>query len=182
MFPKASASLDSLFLVLRVVVSLAAVLGLLYILQRRIGHRLGRSAQRRAVTVVDRQGIGPKASVVVVDVEGRRYLLGVSDQAVNVIDSFEAPEADAPAESPSGAPSHATSADHGRGFALSLVRARGDIAEEAEMPATRRSQRRRQDRVAGDHAGRPASPLAGSILSPQTWRQATTAIRRGTGS
>ena len=90
--------MDNLFIALRVVVSLAAVLGLLYVLQRRLVPRLG-AAGHRHVNVVARQGIGPKASVVLVDVEGRRYLLGVAEQSVSVLDSFDAPSetaADAP--------------------------------------------------------------------------------------
>lgn len=136
--------MDNLFIALRVIVSLAAVLGLLYVLQRRLVPRLG-AAGHRHVDVVARQGIGPKASVVLVDVEGRRYLLGVAEHAVSVLDSFDVPAETAVPDAPPGGD------DGGDPFAPSLRRAR-----EAQ----------------------PGSPLAGSVLSGQTWRQAAAALRR----
>ena len=88
--------MDTLFVGLRVVLSLGVVLALLYVLQKRIvkGGRAGRQAAQ--VTVVARQGIGAKASVVVVDVEGERLVLGVTESSVTVLAASEAPAAPAP--------------------------------------------------------------------------------------
>ena len=82
--------METVVLALRVALSLAVVLGLLWVLQRRFS-RGARTGARKLVRVVERQTIGPKASVVVVDADGQRFLLGVTDQAVNVLDSREAP-------------------------------------------------------------------------------------------
>jgi flagellar protein FliO/FliZ len=82
---------DAVFVGLRVVLSLGVVLALLYVLQKRIvkGGRSGR--QTSQVTVVARQGIGAKASVVVVDVEGERLVLGVTDASVTVLAASDRP-------------------------------------------------------------------------------------------
>jgi flagellar biogenesis protein FliO len=76
---------DSLFLVLRVAVSLAAVLGLLWYLQRRFAGRLG-VHQRGDVAVLSRTPLGAKSQAVVLEAHGRRYLLGVTEHGVNVLD------------------------------------------------------------------------------------------------
>ncbi len=77
--------MDSLILGLRVLVALGAVLGLMWFLQRRLGQGTGRRRADRALTVVSRQSVGQKASVVVVDAAGQRFLLGVTEHAVNVL-------------------------------------------------------------------------------------------------
>lgn len=207
--------MENLFLVLRVVVSLGVVLGLLYVLRRRLVPRAG-AGQRRAISVVARQGIGAKTSAVLIDVHGRRYLLGVADQSVSVLDSFAVPAeedddvatAPAAAERSDTAPGHdgvatapatarAAAGDGGRLFALNLNDARRrdhgvpvpDSATRA-MPATAfemldasvRTGARPGGSRRPQHAPEAASPLAGSILSAQTWRQAATALRRGRSS
>ncbi|GER21662.1 hypothetical protein NCCP1664_01590 [Zafaria cholistanensis] len=77
--------MDSLFLVLRVAVSLAAVLGLLWYLQRRFAGRLG-AHPRAEVSVLSRTPLGPKSHAVVLQAHGRRYLLGVTEHGVSVLD------------------------------------------------------------------------------------------------
>lgn len=74
-------SLENFFLLLRVVISLAAVLGLLFYLRKRILPRFG-GAHTQQVNVVERQSVGPKSSVVLLDVQGRRYLLGVGESSM----------------------------------------------------------------------------------------------------
>jgi flagellar protein FliO/FliZ len=83
---------DTLFVALRVIVSLAAVIGVLFLLQRRIAKGSTSSRATKLVNVVTRQGISQKASVVVLDVEGQRYLLGVTEHSVTVLNSADAPE------------------------------------------------------------------------------------------
>ncbi|WP_372698464.1 flagellar biosynthetic protein FliO [Arthrobacter sp. JSM 101049] len=187
--------MENLFLVLRVIVSLAVVLGLLYVLRRKLVPRSG-SGQRRDISVVARQGIGAKASVALIEVGGKRYLLGVGDQSVNVLDSYVAP---AEEEQPGGN-------DRGRLFALNLDdarhRSRGPAGPGTDTPETdvaegtgtdaydvvqdgtpapefRRDLRGSRNHGDAAHTREPASPLAGSILSAQTWRQAAAAWRRG---
>lgn len=185
--------MENLFLVLRVIVSLAVVLGLLYVLRRKLVPRAGGAGQRREIAVVARQGVGAKTSVAIVDVGGKRYLLGVGEQSVSVLDSYPAPVPEEPDPSVG---------DGGRLFALNLDDARhrtrrlsssarskpGTASEtpettnavgEEEAPLTRRDLRFDRLPVAAARGTEPASPLAGSILSAQTWRQAAAAWRRG---
>ncbi|RUQ03952.1 flagellar biosynthetic protein FliO, partial [Curtobacterium sp. HSID17257] len=89
--------MDTLWMALRVAVSLGVVLALMWVLHRRATKGgLGAATKARgrrsaAVEVVGRQGIGGKASVVVVDVEGERLVLGVSEQSVSLLRSGPTP-------------------------------------------------------------------------------------------
>ncbi len=78
---------------LRVAFSLAVVMGLLW-LSYRVADRSrrqtpgGRGAQ---LTVVARQGLSQKSAAVLLDSGGTRYLLGVTESSVTVIDQGPAP-------------------------------------------------------------------------------------------
>ena len=80
--------MDTVVVGLRVVLSLGVVLALLWVLQKRLvkGGRAGTRATSQ-VSVVARQGVGAKASVVVVDVEGERLVLGVTESRVSQLRS-----------------------------------------------------------------------------------------------
>ena len=131
--------MDTLLLALRVALSLAAVLGVIWYIQRRVS-KGARSRQGRTITVVGRQGVGAKASVAVIDVDGKRFLLGVTEHSVNILHTSDTPEA--PAEA----------------FSRALTEEGGDLAIEAVRPVS-------------------SSPLAGSILSPDTWRRAFASLK-----
>ncbi|GAA1156536.1 flagellar biosynthetic protein FliO [Nesterenkonia sandarakina] len=107
--------MDSFFLLLRVAVSLAAVLGLIWYLNRRFAGR-GRSASPQAVSLIGRQALGQKSSVAVVEIDDRRYVLGVAEQAVTLLETYPAPEKPALPEV-HGAPPEA---GPGRGFEQKL--------------------------------------------------------------
>lgn len=230
--------MDAVVLGLRVLLSLTVVLGLLWYLHRKISrfNRTGNKAD--PVTIVTRQGISPKASVVMIEADGKRFLLGVTDQSVNVLHTSAAPGlAAVPAlsddddERRAGADRANVRPDVGGAtFArvLSLATGEAHSAEgrtdggdsvESRRPARRRAgtdamtaptninqaaltRAGRRDDPAPDHhkpsgrraarpatslaGGRPAnlnpskpSPLAGSILSPETWRQTVSALRQG---
>ena len=145
--------MDTVFVALRVVLSLAAVLALLWYAQRRItrGKTKGKTAD--LVTVVGRQGIGLKASVVVVDVDGTRFMLGVTEHAVNVLHSGDTPVVHVPSD---------TSTD---AFAATLA---GVTNIDAGSAATALRPRRNQ----------PSVQASGSILSPSTWKQTAAALRQ----
>ncbi|MCC3295785.1 flagellar biosynthetic protein FliO [Arthrobacter sp. zg-Y411] len=166
--------METLFLGLRVLVSLGAVLGLLWWLQRRFARTNGSAASQPEVRVISRQPITPKASVVVLETGGQRFLLGVTEGSVNVLHTADAPE-----------PAPDTAAAPDAGFAASLKAAGADgISRDpyAPVPAGHTADSRRAAR--GAHAlpgvtpGK--SPLSGSILSPDTWRQ-TGAVLRSRG-
>lgn len=96
--------MDTVFLALRVVVALGAVFGALMFAHRWITKgRPGSKPRNRQIEVVARQGLGAKAGIAVVDAGGRRYLLGVTEHAVTVLDTLGA------AEAPTGEPALVTS-------------------------------------------------------------------------
>lgn len=84
--------MDSFILVLRVVLSLGAVLTVLWLAQKYARRRLKVGGPEQLVSVVARQGIGQKAAVVLVDADGKRFLLGVTEQSVSILHTGDAPE------------------------------------------------------------------------------------------
>jgi len=168
---------DTVVVALRVILSLAVVLGLLWVLQRRLSRGPG-SRAANVVTVVGRQGLGQKASVVVVDVDGRRFVLGVTEQSISVLHDGETDQA---AVAAGGAGISAVRSEAGNdrsavAFARSLHAASGgptlvpsDTDAPAEAPLTFRP---RRDRSTGGRLG-------GSILSPSTWQQTAALLRHG---
>jgi flagellar protein FliO/FliZ len=111
--------MPDLLIALRAVVALAAVLGLLLFLSRRLQKSQAKGANPVAgliptklaslsalrpsrpsvgprvrpekITVVARSGLGGKAQLVVAEFGGIRYVLGVTEQGVSVVDTQEAP-------------------------------------------------------------------------------------------
>ena len=174
--------MDTVVVALRVVLSLAVVLGLLWVLQRRLSKGPGKRTAN-VVTVVGRQGLGQKASVVVVDVDGRRFVLGVTEQSINVLHGGE-PEPEA------NRAEHQTPDERSAAFARSLHAASGGPTLVPPVLVPLRTQeaatsgavevptdppltfRPRRDRSA---TGR----LGGSILSPSTWQQTAALLRHG---
>ncbi|MCV9996259.1 flagellar biosynthetic protein FliO [Paeniglutamicibacter sp. ZC-3] len=160
------------------IVSLAAVFGLLFYLRKRVLTRFG-SPRASQLSVVERQGLGPKSSVVLLDVQGRRYLLGVAESSISVLDSFEAPEAvETDALEQVGA--QPTMAERSRAFAASL-----NSMRQGSMPANDSGTNGPAVNDQGTPAvlsSTPSGALAGSILSPDTWRRAVAAVRSGRGA
>lgn len=84
---------------LRVVVSLGVVFGAIWFLSRRFRGSSQRAAKRSApVRVLGKAGVGGKSSVVVVETEGRRLVLGVTEHGISVLHQAEAPEYEEHAE------------------------------------------------------------------------------------
>ncbi|TJY71489.1 hypothetical protein E4J89_04380 [Arthrobacter sp. CAU 1506] len=156
--------METVVLALRVALSLAVVLGLLWVLQRRFS-RGARTGARKLVRVVERQTIGPKASVVVVDADGQRFLLGVTDQAVSVLDTREAPAEE------EAQPSHRASQTASDSFARLLEAATGRAAGKGQTAGRAPSRAMATDRAAaqtsaqydgGASPRRAAAPAAGA--------------------
>ena len=80
------------------------MLSALWLIQRRLSRRTGGPRRQEPIRVVAKQGVGPKAQIVVVDMEGARYVLGVTEGGVSVVDRLPLPAADrtqpAPVETP----------------------------------------------------------------------------------
>ncbi len=197
--------MDTLFLALRVVVSLGAVLAAIWFLRKWVtkGGRQG-AARGRHVEVLARASLGPKSSVALVSAGGKQYLLGVTEHAVTVLDTPDVVPEASPQPLLQSVP---------RDFDRALQAAESEVAHiEATPsgaitlhPATRRAmrereaaQQRRAEAAATIPGGRVqasgapvatrrdlrteeaqrTSPIAGSILSASTWRQAAQALKR----
>jgi flagellar protein FliO/FliZ len=149
--------MDVFTLALRVTLSLGVVLGVLWLVQRRYASASGlRGKAADPMNVVSRRGIGQKSALVVVDMDGKRFMLGVTEQSINVLHTGDAPE-------PVAAPE--TSAQV---FSRTLAAIPG-------MP-------RQDEAVVAKHRGQPERPslLEGSILAPSTWVRAGQALGKGT--
>jgi flagellar protein FliO/FliZ len=164
---------DTVFLALRVIVSLAVVLAVLWFLQKKLSKRGFGKAAGKAITLIGRQAVGPKASVAVVEIDGRRLVLGVTEHAVTVLHSIEGHRAEHQVHP----------------FEVSLAEAQPMVYPENVRPITapipiRAVVTTPVDVIPADqqlrprrHRQQPTSKMAGSILSPETWRQASAALR-----
>jgi flagellar protein FliO/FliZ len=148
-------------LTIRLVVSLSIVVGLLLVLAR-IGARKFRGQSGALVHVVHRQALSRTSAVAVVTVGSRVLVLGTTEHQVSILTELDPEELEGEAEveigdTVSGADEIATL------DTLGVRPARPMIADPLE----------------------PRGALAGSVLSPQTWRQAfhvaTQAANRATG-
>lgn len=204
--------MDTVFVALRVLVVLGVIVALLWYVQRRVtkGKRGARGVRRgNAVTVVGRQGVGSKASVVVVDVDGTRFVLGVTERNVNVLASGERPidleaevtpiarvrqtfakplggqnqpTAQAQAQAQSNSMTQTLEIQDDAQDALpSVIAATAAAATAARQAgAAKPAKNDRQDADYLTAQGRASvfdEALKGSILSPATWRQASSAVR-----
>ena len=156
--------MDTVFLALRVVVSLAVVIGAIWFVQKRMGRAAKVKSKSKPIAMIARQTIGVKASVAVVEFGAKRFLLGVTEHGISVLDSTEIEAAETSAETVAQ-PSEAPLTASGRHFAEALSTA------ESGPPVPEIAFRRSR--------GPAKSPIAGSILSASTWRQAFTALRVG---
>lgn len=159
---------------LRLVASLAVVVGLLLLLAR-VGGRRFRGAPGAVVRVLHRQPLSRSSAISVVAIGDRVLVLGSTEQQINVLteldprqldtQQLDLQQLDREPSDPADAPDFATT-----------------LAQVRSLPTPVATPRR----TAGAHrAARPAEPpavdrsrLQGSILSVQTWRQAFAASRR----
>ncbi|GAA5025499.1 hypothetical protein GCM10023258_18450 [Terrabacter aeriphilus] len=201
--------MDTLLLAARVVVSLVAVFGLMWLVQRKV--RTGGAATRaKALSVVARQSVGQKASVVLVDTDGKRFMLGVTEHGISVLHTGEAPvvpePVPSPVQSPVGSflgwpvdastdapvdPTTDAPVDPTADAPVGLDDATDPQSTSQPTPLptplpTRREVRQAsfQAELARQRAGLAPSAGAapkgtGSILEPATWRLAADAIRAG---
>ena len=154
--------MDTLFVALRVLLSLAAVVGLLWFLQRRITKGTQSTRATKLVNVVSRQGLAQKASVVVIDVGGKRFLLGLTEHSVTVLDATELPVLDTAAAFGSALTDAALT------DAVVTPGTRKPVATPIPFP-------QQFDPRTG--LPRRAGALDGSILSLSTWKRAAVALR-----
>lgn len=169
--------METLFIALRVLVVLGVIVTVLWVVQRRVtkGRTAPRGRRGNAVTVVGRQGVGPKASVVVVDVDGSRFVLGVTERQVSVLHSGERPQ-DADVTPLKRVREVEVEAATGTTDATGTA----TTAHTTTSNSTTSTTTTRQDAdflMAQGRASLFDEALKGSILSPATWRQASSAVR-----
>jgi flagellar protein FliO/FliZ len=142
---------DTLFTALRVAVSLALIIGLIWFVQRRSA-KWSKKRTKRAITVIGRQSLGGKSRVVIVEADGTHFVLGVTDSSVVVLKSRELDTfADALAAEES----------------IEIPDDLGELDDAPELAPT----------PAAASVPVPTPTFAQAITSPDTWRRAAQSLR-----
>ncbi|MCB2412892.1 flagellar biosynthetic protein FliO [Demequina sp. TTPB684] len=167
--------METLILVARVGLSLAAVLGLLWWFSRRMQSSTTlRRRRREELVVLGRQQLGGKAGVALIEASGRRLVIGYGEHGVSLL--HDAGEVAAPE------PEDTADASDLDNELLTLT-TEGGPAEQLSAPVKARNDASvpaRSTSARTADARRPRTPLEGSILSPGTWRQAVVAAQEWT--
>ena len=135
-------------LAFRLVGSLAVVVGLMLLIARVVNRRF-KAPTGAAVQVVQRQPLGRGQGVAVVSVGTRVLVLGTTEQQITLLAEIEPDEIGLDLTDDEDHPRLVSVADEARG---------------------------------GSHRARPSTPapavggIAGSVLSPQTWKQTLAAL------
>jgi len=90
--------MENVWTILRVVVAFGVVIALMMVLQRKTRKWTSRSRVKNLVQVRARQALGNKSTLLVIDISNRRYIVGVGDGNVAVIDKMRVPADDGFAE------------------------------------------------------------------------------------
>lgn len=69
------------------------MLGAVWLLQRRLTRGASKQRAHETIRVVAKRGVGGKAQVAVVEIDGARYVLGVAEGGISVIDRMPGPAA-----------------------------------------------------------------------------------------
>jgi flagellar protein FliO/FliZ len=163
--------MGSVELVGRVLVSLVVVLAIVWVL----GKKLRRGGKRNGVDLIDvlsRQQLSRTASVAVVRVGSQALIVGITDAQVSVLGETDLAAALAEAAVP--APAEAA-VRHRRSERTAMARPLGDVPVADPASGAPRARSRSAARGVTPTAGQ--GPLAGSALSPQTWRQTIESLR-----
>lgn len=152
--------MDGITTTLRVIVSLGVVLGVIWYAHRLINSK--KPAKKNAVTILGKQGLAAKASVVVIEAEGVRFVLGVTEHNVSVLHSSEP------------LPQEAT----GEAFAEVLAINAGNSASSTESKSESEPDSEPTPKHKAVRTGTPAL-VAGSVLSAETWKRTYAALRQG---
>jgi flagellar biogenesis protein FliO len=115
-------------LVLKLVLSLAGVVGLILLLQR-LAHRYGRAfgaSGTEKIRILGQRPVGPRMSLALVQVLERTILIGISPQGIRAVADLGGPEAASAGEEPPGLPLSRTMAEP-QPFETELERRLGDL-------------------------------------------------------
>ncbi len=156
--------MDTVTLIGRLLVSLAAVLGVMWLLARRM-RKGGRTKDTRLIDVLGRQQLSRNASVAVVRVGEQALVVGVTDAQVSVLGETDLGTAQAMVAAASATPLPAKKT---RAAAAPARRAR---------PASTRASPPRPSRPTSRCAARSARRCPARRCRPQTWRQTVESLR-----
>ncbi len=163
--------MDTVVLVGRLLVSLAVVLGVLWLVARRMNRRGGRRRQS-PIEILGRQQLGRHSAIALVRVAEQTLVLGVTEGAVSLLTTADFEDVD-------GVPAADERASRVAPRRQADLRLAGSVAahEDADASGSRTS-----GVGAGADPQRSGSPLSGSglsgsALSPGTWRQTVDALR-----
>ncbi len=178
-------------LTIRLVASLAIVVGLLLLLAR-LGARRFSGSSKAVVHVLHRQQLSKASALAVVSVGSRVLVLGTTDHQVSLLAELEPADLEPadlepadlepavlepavlePAQLEGARPDPAEPDVEELPPARLALAVSRDLEPEALGPDRRRVGRHALDVPA------TGGPLAGSLLSPQTWRDALAAATRG---
>ncbi|WP_075827861.1 flagellar biosynthetic protein FliO [Cellulosimicrobium sp. CUA-896] len=182
--------------VVRVVFSLAVVFGLLWVSYRVAGRgtRSASAGRDEQLTVVARQGLTQKSAAVLLEAGGKRYLLGVTEGSVTVIDgpvrTGTVPSASASASTPAALAPGPARDTPGPGTPESfddvVSAAERWLAEEAqrphpwpELPPRHEAPTRAARTAAARSAATTGSTALETFLARDTWRRAAQAVLGG---
>jgi flagellar biogenesis protein FliO len=106
-------------LIMAMIIVVGAVVGGVIVIQKVGQRKMGNGIKGKALRIVDRQAIGPKKSVCLLNACGRYLVLGVADKEITVLAEVELPDDDGDAK------------DAPKDFAASLNQAQQDEAGDA---------------------------------------------------
>ena len=155
--------MDTLWLILRLVLSLALVLGLIWGLAR-IKKRVS-PTNAGTIQVLSKIPVSRKGSLLVVEVGGKKLVIGATDSSISLISEIEiAPETLEIKEE-----RRPVELDSYMIGMLDSPESMGFDLDPAEIDALASLKKTQSD-----------SKLAGSVLSPDTWRQLAETLREKT--
>ncbi len=179
--------MDTALLGLRVALSLACVLGLIWFAGRRLqGSAAVRKQRSVPMTVLGRQSLGKGAGIALVEVAGRVLLLGVGDQGVRLLTEVVPDAASGESASALTSPSSPASTVPAGPEWSAAAGSGAEVREEIDLALVAATDREVLVAVPDDAAapsragvGQPGV-LHGSALSPDTWRRAVDVVQRRT--
>ena len=174
--------MDTVALVGRLLLSLAFVLGVMWLIARRVKRGPGRTKNGRVIDVIARQQLSRSASVAVVRVLDQALIVGITDGQVAVLGETDLAAVEQtldaePARKAAGAGAAANRLLPGPVAAAPSVPARRSSAPTPSMPTVSKPTLSKPARHVPAEAAAPRGALAGSALSPHTWRQTLETLR-----
>jgi flagellar protein FliO/FliZ len=154
--------MDTFWLVLRVVVSLAIVIGLIWALAR-VRKRVSPKGAS-ALQILSKVPVSKRGSILLVEIGGKTLLIGSTDSAISLLSEVDL------SKDEEGVPQKRTPID----FSALLDEWRTEGTDDVLLVEAT------PEELAAAIPVPRQGPLAGSVLSPQTWRQLGQVLRERT--